>query len=153
MPETVCAPRLEELAERRQELLDHRDELAGRISNSTVSVPERHELEAVGDLLRETIKDGDPAAIKETLASRPWTSDQATRPTRSSSSRKPTHPQHPRQRRRRHWGRRFAWTHIKWTQLHRIRTSLTCGNASADSVDPDSRGPVPIWYWFPQRRR
>ncbi len=69
MPETVCAPRLDELAERRQELLDHRDDLAARVNGSTVSVPERQALEAVGDLLRETIKNGTPAVIKDTLAS------------------------------------------------------------------------------------
>lgn len=32
MPDTVCAPRLEELSERRQKLSDYRDELAARVN-------------------------------------------------------------------------------------------------------------------------
>ncbi len=67
MPDAVCAPRVEELAARRQELTDYRDDVAASL-NRAPAVPPRQHLENVAATLRQTLDEGAPAVVKDLLA-------------------------------------------------------------------------------------
>ena len=67
MSHQVCGPRVEELSQQRHDLIDRRDELAAQTGAATTTVPPREQLEAVGELLRATIHDGTPTAVKDLL--------------------------------------------------------------------------------------
>ena|SRR5680860_573373 len=67
MSKQVCGARVEELSQQRRDLIDRRDELAAQPTPDTPRVPARDQLEAVGELLRATIDDGMPTAVKDLL--------------------------------------------------------------------------------------
>ena len=64
MPETICAPRLAELSERRAELIDRQRELALRAKASVPTLPGAGELHAIADQLRQAIAHGSPEVVK-----------------------------------------------------------------------------------------
>lgn len=78
---------------------------------------DHYPLDLLDERARETIKDATPTVVKDTLASLIATVDIG--PGRQASplffvpqtNTSPT----SRRRRRRRWGRRLAWTHIRWS--------------------------------------
>ncbi len=67
MPDSVCAPRVEELSSRRQELVDYRDKLAAHLAATTVPTLDRDQLRAVADIIRAVLANGSPAVVKDLL--------------------------------------------------------------------------------------
>jgi hypothetical protein len=64
----ICGRRVEELASRRQELLDYRDDLAAQIRAATLCLPGRDDLAAVASEIRQAVEQGAPGVVKELLA-------------------------------------------------------------------------------------
>ena len=67
MPDTLCAPRVAELAARRDELNAHRDQLAVQLATTTPTLPSRDELHAIGTAIREAVAEGSRDTIKQLL--------------------------------------------------------------------------------------
>ena len=68
MPDSVCAPRLAELAVRRDELNANRTQLAAQLGAATPPAPNRNELQAIGSCIRAAVNEGSPDAVKQALA-------------------------------------------------------------------------------------
>ena len=64
MPDSVCAPRVEELSRRRQELVDYRDKLAAHLAANTVPTLDRDQLRTVADIIRSVLANGSPSVVK-----------------------------------------------------------------------------------------
>src|SRR5579863_5592452 len=68
MPETICAPRVAELSDRRTELTAHRDQLQVQLRTTAPATPSRQELEGLAAKARNALTEGSPEQIKQTLA-------------------------------------------------------------------------------------
>ena len=67
MPAAICAPRVTELTERRDELVAQRGLLAGQLAMATPSAPNHEQLESLRVHLRRVVDDGNPDAVKQLL--------------------------------------------------------------------------------------
>lgn len=114
MPETVCAPRLEDWPNDAENPSTTATNSPPTSTTAPSRSPNAKSSKPVGDLSRETT-DGNPAVIKDALPSLIETVEIGPGPPgHPFLSHKPTHPQHPGRKLLRHWGRRFAWVHIRW---------------------------------------
>jgi site-specific DNA recombinase len=67
MPDTLCAPRMVELSERRTELTARRNELSIQIRASTPQLPSAAELRVTSEQLRRAMKNGSPEVVKQLI--------------------------------------------------------------------------------------
>jgi site-specific DNA recombinase len=67
MSDTLCAPRLVELSERRTELTARRNELAGQIRASTPQLPSAAQLRVTSEQLRRAMNNGSPDVVKQVI--------------------------------------------------------------------------------------
>ncbi|MGH9074832.1 MAG: recombinase family protein, partial [Acidimicrobiales bacterium] len=67
MPDGLCAPRVVELSERREELTAHRNRLATQLRGTVPDLPGPEVLQALGDEVRRALEDGSPDVIKQVL--------------------------------------------------------------------------------------
>jgi hypothetical protein len=68
MPETICAPRLAVLSDRRTELTSHHHQLQVQLRTTAPATPSRQELERLAAKARNAPTGGISAQVKQTLA-------------------------------------------------------------------------------------
>ena len=68
MPDTACAPRVQQLSNRQQELINYQDQLLTQLNTTHDPTPPRHQLQAIGTTIRKVIDHEPPAVIKDVLA-------------------------------------------------------------------------------------
>ncbi|MGH9055769.1 MAG: recombinase zinc beta ribbon domain-containing protein [Acidimicrobiales bacterium] len=67
MSDTLCAPRIAELSERREELAARRNQLAAQVRGSAPQLPSADELRAIGRHLQKALSQGSPDVVKQLL--------------------------------------------------------------------------------------
>ena len=67
MPDTLCAPRVAELSQQRNELTAHRAQLASQAGRDQPGLPTARELQSLAGRLREAIGQAAPGVTKQVL--------------------------------------------------------------------------------------
>jgi hypothetical protein len=65
MPAVICAPRVTELTQRRDELVAHFKQLTAQLKDATPQLPTLDQLRSLCTEIHRTIEDGNPNAVKQ----------------------------------------------------------------------------------------